>query len=358
MEQNRNESDIPAYLREKLTDKQMSVYQLSQLTGISRDYLSRLFNNKINKPGIDKLQQIASVLDFQLNELLPCGAHQQTTNTIVCPSELGYYPGFIPFLQNQCVGRQQDLEICSDWLLKKSTRIIGLWGFPGIGKTSLGIALATKIQSQVNQVIWLDATHPATRQKLQQGIWPETLLEAFHSKHLVVVMDQLEAIGSYHSSVNLISTVPNYLSPLLSLLKMDTCQSHLILICRNKPLWLSLMEKQCLFIQTMQLQGLKAEVDQFLQLQGLGDSGYWPDLVQLYRGHPLALKLAAVVIQTVFAGSVGDFLKQETLFLGDLNHLLQEQVQHLSETEQHLIYTFVDIPEPISFLRQSGESQS
>lgn len=130
---------------------------------------------------------------------------------------------------------------------------------------------------------------------------------------------------------------------------MDTCQSHLILISRNKPLWLSLLEKQCPFIQTLQLQGLTAEVDQFLQLQGLAEPDYWPDLVQLYRGHPLALKLAAVVIQTVFAGSVREFLQQETLFLGDLNHLLQEQVQHLSEPERHLLYTFAESTEPISF---------
>lgn len=219
MEQNKTESDIPAYLREKLADKQISVYQLSQLTGISRDYLSRLFNNKINKPGIDKLQQIASVLDFELSDLLPCSARQQTINAIVCPSELGFYPGFIPYLQNQCIGRQQDLEICSDWLLKKSTKIMGLWGFPGIGKTSLGIAIVEKNQSKFDQVLWLDATHPATHKKLQQGIWPETFLHAFQSKCWVVVIDQLEAIGSDPASAHLKSTVPTYLSPLLSLLK-------------------------------------------------------------------------------------------------------------------------------------------
>lgn len=349
MEQNKTESDIPAYLREKLADKQISVYQLSQLTGISRDYLSRLFNSKINKPGIDKLQQIASVLDFELNELLPCSARRQTTNATVCPSELGFYPGFIPYLQNQCIGRQPDLEICSDWLLKQSTKIMGLWGFSGIGKTSLGIALVEKIQSEFDQVYWLDATHPATQQKLQQGIWPETFLQAFQSKRLMVVIDQLEALGPDPAPAHLRSTVPTYFIPLLSLLKMDTCQSHLILISRNKPLWLSLLEKQCPFIQTLQLQGLKAEVDQFLQLQGLAEPEYWPDLVQLYRGHPLALKLAAVVIQTVFAGSVKEFLQQETLFLGDLNHLLQEQVQHLAGPERQLIYTFMDIFEPIAF---------
>ncbi|WP_299408922.1 helix-turn-helix domain-containing protein [Acaryochloris sp. IP29b_bin.148] len=349
MTRNQQESDIPAYLKAQLSNKQMSVYQLSQRTGISRDYLSRLFNHKINKPGIDKLQQIASVLEFELSELLPCNARPPSSDSIVGLSELGYYPGSIPGLQNPCIGRQQDLALCSQWLLEKSTKILGLWGLAGIGKTSLGIAFVQQIQSSGNPVIWLDATHPSTQAQLQQGVWPETLLQTFQSKRLVLVIDQLEAIRPHPPAAHSMSTVPHLLSPLLSLLNRDTCQSHLILISRNKPQWMSLMERQGPFMQTLQLKGLKSEVDQFLQQQGLADADYWPDLIQLYRGHPLALKLAVGVIQTVFAGSVKDFLQQETLFLGDLTPLLQEQVQHLPEAERHLLYTFTERAEPMSF---------
>jgi hypothetical protein len=66
---------------------------------------------------------------------------------------------------------------------------------------------------------------------------------------------------------------------------------------------------------------MKQDTRQLLKSQGLGHPEYWDELIQLYCGHSLTLKLAVFVIQTIFGGSVLEFLKQDTLFRGDLSHL-------------------------------------
>jgi transcriptional regulator with XRE-family HTH domain len=343
MEQKQNADTIAAYLQEQLQRQQMSVYQLSQQTGISRDYLSRLFNSKIKNPGIDKLQKIAMVLGLELNDLLPSSPQSVPRASTINLCELGYYPGTLPAPHNHCFGRQQELSSLQQWVQAPQTTLIGLWGLAGIGKTSLAIELARLVQSQVDHILWLDATHPLTHQTLQTGIWPDALLQHLQATPTLMVIDHLEALGQ----IELQSwSTPHLFSSLLSALG----NSSLILVSRVKPQWLSLMEKQMPTIELLKVTGLQTEAEQLLQCQGLDQPEYWPDLIQLYRGHPLALKLATAVIQTLFAGSVQTFLEHGTLFLGDFSLLLQAQIQHCSDTERQILATLAQATEPLFFL--------
>ncbi|MGB7413705.1 MAG: helix-turn-helix domain-containing protein [Thermosynechococcaceae cyanobacterium] len=342
MKSNHNAENIAACLQQHLQQREMSVYQLSQQTGISRDYLSRLFNSKIKKPGIDKLQKIATALNLELNDLLPCPPRlvKQASDINLC--ELGYYPGTLPLPHNPCLGRQQDLSTLQASIQSPQIALIGLWGLAGIGKTSLAIELAQLTKVQFDQVLWLDAIHPHTQKTLQNGIWPDTLLQGMRSHPLLIVIDHLEVLKP--QTTQALST-PTLFNPLLNTLG----RSKLILISRVKPQWLTLIEKQMPSAQLFKVTGLQSGTEQLLQNQGLGESEYWPELIQLYRGHPLALKLAAATIQTVFAGSVRTFLEHGTLFLGDLSHLLQMQVQHCSDPERQILETLSQATEPLFF---------
>ena len=342
MKSNHNTENIAACLQQHLQQREMSVYQLSQQTGISRDYLSRLFNSKIKKPGIDKLQKIATALNLELNDLLPCTPAPVRLVSAINPSELGYYPGTLPCPHNSCLGRQQDLNTLQALIQSPQTTLIGLWGLAGIGKTSLAIELAQLTKTQFDQVLWLDAAHPHTQKTLQNGIWPDTLLQTLRSHPLLTVIDHLEALKPQAASA---WSTPTLFDPLLNALG----KSKLIVISRVKPQWLTLIEKQMPSAQLFKVTGLQSGGEQLLQQQGLGESEYWAELIQLYRGHPLALKLAAATIQTVFAGSIRTFLEQGTLFLGDLSALLQTQVQHCSDPERQILEILSQAAEPLFF---------
>lgn len=47
----------------------------------------------------------------------------------------------------------------------------------------------------------------------------------------------------------------------------------------------------------------------------------WEQLINLYRGNPLALKLTACHIQNVFSGNIGEFFKNNSLCFGGIHAL-------------------------------------
>ncbi|NEP20110.1 MAG: hypothetical protein F6J97_25045, partial [Leptolyngbya sp. SIO4C1] len=61
-------------------------------------------------------------------------------------------------------------------------------------------------------------------------------------------------------------------------------------------------------------------------------------LVRRYEGNPLALKIVATTICSVFDNSVSAFLKQGTTVFGDIRELLAEQFERLSELEKEIVY--------------------
>ena len=64
-------------------------------------------------------------------------------------------------------------------------------------------------------------------------------------------------------------------------------------------------------------------------------------LVDLYSGNPLALKMVATTIYDLFDNNVSEFLKQigqETAVYGDIRTLLEEQFNRLSKLETQLMY--------------------
>ena len=48
-------------------------------------------------------------------------------------------------------------------------------------------------------------------------------------------------------------------------------------------------------------------------------------LVERYSGNPLALKIAATTIKSIFAGDISEFLLRETIVYGGIWDLLEQQ---------------------------------
>ncbi|NEO28551.1 MAG: hypothetical protein F6K03_17150, partial [Kamptonema sp. SIO4C4] len=72
-------------------------------------------------------------------------------------------------------------------------------------------------------------------------------------------------------------------------------------------------------------------------------------LIQLYRGHPLALKLMATTIQDIFGGEIYDFLDQSTLVLGDIMPtIFYQHFERLSKLEKSIVYWLAIEEDPIA----------
>ncbi|MEQ9668541.1 hypothetical protein [Coleofasciculus sp. G2-EDA-02] len=99
------------------------------------------------------------------------------------------------------------------------------------------------------------------------------------------------------------------------------------------------------WVRCLTLQGLE-QADAMALLQAGGFTGKEPGLSalwQLYRGNPLALKTIIPLIQSIFAGNVNAFRRQNTIVVGDhLEALLNQQFESLSQTLLQILFWLQD----------------
>ncbi|HBE60085.1 MAG TPA: hypothetical protein DDW56_22005, partial [Cyanobacteria bacterium UBA11366] len=78
--------------------------------------------------------------------------------------------------------------------------------------------------------------------------------------------------------------------------------------------------------------------------KGLLDESHWERLLQIYRGNPLFLKLISGYIKNSFSGKVSDFLKLETIFIGDIQPILDASWQRLSILQKKVMFQLATNP--------------
>jgi creatinine amidohydrolase/Fe(II)-dependent formamide hydrolase-like protein len=93
-------------------------------------------------------------------------------------------------------------------------------------------------------------------------------------------------------------------------------------------------------VRSLQLQGLLvAEGQQVLVAKGLAATAVQHQaLVNYFGGNPLALKIAATTIATLFGGNIQAFLAQGSTVFSSLWELLEQQFQRLSPLQQQVMY--------------------
>ena len=108
----------------------------------------------------------------------------------------------------------------------------------------------------------------------------------------------------------------------------------------------------------LQLTGLGEAATEILRQKGLLDEDTWPELINLYQGNPLWLKLVAQTINNLFSGRVSQYLSYKPVFLSDeLTPILQQHYQRLSEIEKQAISQLSNEIEPISFTQWMAKCQ-
>lgn len=274
-------------------------------------------------------------------------------------------------------GRTAELNQLVEWILQDRCKVIAVLGLGGIGKTTLAVMLADQIQEQFEVLIWrslkvaqsiesllssllsvLSSTQVVLSPgEIDRGI--SQLIEYLRQRRCLIILDEAEVIFASDKSKSLPGVgrcregYEGY-GELLRRVSSDRHQSCIVLTSREKPAEIAVLQGENLPVRSLPLRGLQPQ-EAIEIFKAKGYSGSEPgltELIALYGGNPLALKVITTMIQEVFDGNVAEFLSQSTLVLGDrLRTLLQQQVNRLCELEKELLYWLTIEREPVSLSR-------
>ncbi|BAY14968.1 NB-ARC domain-containing protein [Anabaenopsis circularis NIES-21] len=249
-------------------------------------------------------------------------------------------------------GRNQELTQLEEWIVGDRCKLIIITGIAGIGKTSLALALADRLQLQFDGLIWRSLDSALSLVSLLDGllnIFEETavddipqdtatLIHHLQQRRCLLILDGLnESQKHYHQFILQLSRAHH--------------QGCILLTSREQA---NIIESKTKTVRSLTLTGLaKAEAVELFQGRGFtGKEIGLSTLIQLYRGNPLALKLVTPLIQSVFGGNIGAFLSQNTIVIGDrLRAIFKQQFKQLCDLEQNILYWLAIWQQPISFSR-------
>ncbi|MBD0395829.1 MAG: hypothetical protein ICV52_18805, partial [Microcoleus sp. C1-bin4] len=259
----------------------------------------------------------------------------------------GEAPDVSPFC-----GRQGELETLETWILKDCCRAIGIFGLGGMGKTALSVKFAQQVQSQFDFVIWRSLQQAPSLSALLSDILPilagsevttdgsiNTLIKQLRSKRCLLVLDNVESILQDGNRTGQYQPGYEAYRQLFDRICDEPHQSCLILTGRDKPGGFALREGKNLPVRSLQLQGLSgADGQQLLIAKGLeATESQRLTFVKYLGGNPLALKIAATTVQTLFSGNIQAFLAQGSIVFSDLWDLLDQQFERLSPLQQQIM---------------------
>ena len=242
--------------------------------------------------------------------------------------------------------RTSELTTLENWI-GGSTRLITILGLSGIGKTALTLQLIPQIQHEFDCIIWRSLHNAPPLPSLQTNLiqfisqQQETelpdLINYLRSHRCLIILDDVQTIfSSQQLAGNYQPGYENYGAFFKQII--ESCHnSCIILISWEKPREIAALESNPKNCQTLQLNSLGESAREIFIEKGLLESEKWSELIELYKGNPLWLNIVAAAIQDLFSGNVSDFLSYDSLVLGDLEYLLHQHFQRLSDSEKQVM---------------------
>lgn len=262
-------------------------------------------------------------------------------------------------------GRIQELATLEQWILHDCCRVVTLLGMGGIGKTATSVKLVEQIQGNFDYFIWRslrDAPpYESVLTNLISVLTPEQqthvdvsqLINFLCQHRCLVIIDRVDAIlCSGHFAGHFSSGYEGYKDLIRQVVETRELQSCLVLIGREKPHEVALLEDETLRVRSLLLPSLGEAANQiFQEKELLYQEESWQELIQMYGGNPLALKMISTTIKEVFAGNVKEYLKENTIVIGDkFLQILEQQFIRLGDLEKRIMYEMASYGEPISYV--------
>jgi WD40 repeat protein len=324
-------------------------------------------------PGPYLRRQIADVFGMSLEDLaLVFNQEEQGTEeseasdlvrTLAMPTDWGQAPHIERFL-----GRERELQTITQWITNEACHIVAILGLGGMGKTTLGTMVAKHLQESFDIVYWRSFQQAPTLEHfleyyLQFVFQPRRthlskdkdeqlslLLTSLREQRCLLVLDNFESILARGQNAGRYLQGYEDYGSLLRLVGEADHASCLLLTSREKPGEVARMEGKNATVRTMHLGGMEKSASQELleDLELYGPDEAWANLVYLYSGNPLALRLVARSIRDLFRGDIVSFLQEKETVFGDITVLLDEQIERLGGPEQEIMYWLAVEREAIS----------
>ncbi|NER38251.1 MAG: XRE family transcriptional regulator [Oscillatoria sp. SIO1A7] len=365
--------------------------ELAEAANLDRATVSKLFNGKTRKPNFttaiklvealaaksgespeDILGQMVAIyqgskkeysdedIEFLKRCFLNCACPQPTDASR--REDLTRMPEVPAFF-----GRREELNQLEQSIVGKRCRLVGLQGLGGIGKTALAVKLVEGVKEQFDYLLWRSLRNAPPLAELLAEILakmalflgeetelPDTvekllsqLMNYLHRSRCLLVLDEAEGImqsgelaGNYREGYR------NY-RELFRRVGEERHQGCLLVVSQELPRDIAIAD----WARSLSLQGLPEEdAAQILGTrQELSDRDYWGQLIELYRGNPLALKIVSQIVVDSFKGRVAQYIIQNTLVLGqNLRNLLETQIDRLSDLEEEIMYWLAIARYPVS----------
>ena len=267
-------------------------------------------------------------------------------------------------------GRTDELTTLEQWIVEEHCRLLAIWGIAGIGKSLLARKLADNIKDKFEYVIWRSLNHAPLVQDIladlieffsnkQETVLPDAtvsgtsrLIEYLQAHPCLVILDGVETLlitgqlaGRYREGYQEYGKLFRQIGQLKH-------QSCIMLTSSEKSREIASLAGKSSPIRVYKLEGLKKDAAQnILREQGLIEEEEWRSLIEHYRGNPLYLKIVSTLIIEVFNGKASEFIKENTIFIGQIHEVLEQLFERLSNLEIDVMCKLAITNKPVSINR-------
>jgi WD40 repeat protein len=263
-------------------------------------------------------------------------------------------------------GRDDELALLADWLTDQRCRVLSVLGIGGIGKSALAVTLMHRVAGEFDAVIWRSLQDAPPCESLLDGILGvlageslitvhdtlerrlNLLFEFLRTRRVLLVLDNLESVmEGAEGSGRMLPAYEGY-GRLMRRAAETRHKSALLLTSREKPVELAPLEGSRSPVRSIHLGQLDPDACEAIlrEREVTGSAAQLRRLVEYYSGNPLALKIVAPTIASLFDGEIAAFLEQGELIFGSVRILLREQFERLSAVEESILLWLAIMREP------------